>query len=81
MSDFSKRFLRLFRHEIDDLSCIIFQVVSGDMFTYILRTTEPTCTIWYNSISFGKRSLAALNNCMLASLFFTLDLQYKCNTQ
>lgn len=48
---------------IPEISLDGFQVVSGEMFTYVPRTTAPTCTIWYNCISFGKRSLAALNNC------------------
>lgn len=48
---------------IPEISLEGFQVVSGEMFTYVPRTIAPTCTIWYNRISFNKRSLAALNNC------------------
>jgi len=40
-----------------------FQVVSGEMFAHVPRKSEPTCTIWYNSIAFNKMALVALNNC------------------
>lgn len=40
-----------------------FQVVSADMFSRQLRPTDPTCTIWYNSISFNKVAISSLNNC------------------
>ena len=40
-----------------------FQVVSSDMFAHANRQTDPTCTLWYTSISFNKVAFTALNNC------------------
>ena len=49
--------------EIREVSLDGFQVVSGDMFRNVTRLNIPTITLWYNSISFSKASVAALNNC------------------
>lgn len=40
-----------------------FQVVSGEMFKHMQRLSLPSVTLWYNSISFSKASVVALNNC------------------
>lgn len=48
---------------ITEISKDGFQVVSGEMFRRSLRLNAPAITLWYNSISFSKASLSALNNC------------------
>ena len=48
---------------INEISMDGFQVVSGDFFTYISKTTAPTLTIWDGSISFSKKNLLLLNKC------------------
>lgn len=40
-----------------------FQVVSSDMFAHATRQVDPSCTLWYTSISFNKVAFTALNNC------------------
>ena len=40
-----------------------FQVVSGETFRRPLRVNMPAITLWYNSISFNKASVTALNSC------------------
>ena len=40
-----------------------FQVVSGETFRKPLRVNMPAITLWYNSISFNKASVTALNSC------------------
>lgn len=40
-----------------------FQVVSGEMFTHLSRTSEATCTLWSSSIGFSKAALMNLNGC------------------
>lgn len=40
-----------------------FQVVSGELFKQYQRTNIPSCTLWFNSISFNKASLNILNGC------------------
>ena len=49
--------------EIREVSLDGFQVVSGDMFRNLTRINVPAITLWYNSISFSKASVTALNNC------------------
>ena len=49
--------------EIREVSLDGFQVVSGQMFRNITRLNLPALTLWYNSISFSKASVLALNNC------------------
>lgn len=49
--------------EVQEINLDGFQVVSGDLFTNYTRTTNPTATLWYNSLSFSKASLTALNGC------------------
>lgn len=49
--------------EIKEVSMDGFQVVSGDMFRSFTRVNLPAITLWYNSISFSKAALIALNNC------------------
>lgn len=49
--------------EIQEISTEGFQVVSGDFFKGSQKTGMPTATIWYNSISFSKAALTALNSC------------------
>lgn len=49
--------------EIQEISIEGFQVVSGEFFKNPQRFTEPTSTLWFNSISFNKASLNALNGC------------------
>ena len=48
---------------IPEISFDGFQVVSGEMFRHISRTSQPTLTLWNNSISFSKAAITALNNC------------------
>lgn len=52
-----------FINELPEISLDGFQVVSGDMFIHFPRKNEPSCTLWYTSICFGKTSIDALNNC------------------
>lgn len=40
-----------------------FQVVSGETFRKPVRVNIPAITLWYNSISFNKASVIALNSC------------------
>ena len=49
--------------ELQTVSMEGFQVVRGEMFRRLTRLTEPSITFWYNSISFSKASLTALNLC------------------
>ena len=48
---------------IPEISFEGFQVVSGDLFHHVQRTSLPTITLWNNSISFSKSALVALNSC------------------
>ncbi len=48
---------------IREISIDGFQVVSSAMFERVTKTKEPTCTFWWNSISFSKPAVEALNNC------------------
>ena len=48
---------------IEEISVEGFKVVSGDLFVHLPRKSEPTCTIWSNSIRFSKTALIALNSC------------------
>lgn len=48
---------------IPEISHDGFQVVSGEMFKHMQRISQPSATLWYNSISFSKASVQALNNC------------------
>ena len=48
---------------IPEISREGFQVVSGDMFRHMQRISQPSVTLWYNSISFSKASILALNSC------------------
>ena len=50
-------------NDIPKISLEGFRVVSKEMFAHVPQKTEPTCTIWYDSIAFSKTSLGALNNC------------------
>lgn len=49
--------------ELKEVSLDGFQVVSGDMFQHVTRMLLPAVTLWYNSISFSKAAVTALNNC------------------
>ena len=49
--------------ELKEVSLNGFQVVSGDMFRQATRLNLPAITLWYNSISFSKATVTALNNC------------------
>ena len=49
--------------EIQEINLEGFQVVSGDLFTNYTRTSNPTVTLWHNSLSFSKASLTLLNGC------------------
>ncbi len=51
------------REEIREISMDGFQIVSGDMFRALTRVNLPAITLWYNSISFSKAAVVALNNC------------------
>lgn len=53
----------LLTNDIPEISIKGFQVVSIEMFVSPPKKGEPTCTIWYDNISFSKTSLSALNNC------------------
>lgn len=48
---------------IPEISHEGFQVVSGEMFKHMQRLSLPSATLWYNSISFSKASVQALNSC------------------
>ncbi len=48
---------------IPEISHDGFQVVSGEMFKHMQRLSLPSATLWYNSISFSKASVQALNSC------------------
>lgn len=48
---------------IPEISHDGFQVVSGEMFKHMQRLSLPSATLWYNSISFSKASVLALNSC------------------
>lgn len=49
--------------DIPEISTEGFQVVGGEMFNHITRKSEPSCSINFNSISFNKMSVSALNSC------------------
>lgn len=49
--------------EIPEISLEGFQVISGDIFRGRQRSTKPSATLKYNSISFNRAALNALNNC------------------
>ncbi len=49
--------------ELKEVSLEGFQVVSGDMFRHVTRMNLPAVTLWYNSMSFSKAAVTALNNC------------------
>ena len=48
---------------IKEISTEGFQVVGGEMFKHATRKSEPSCSISFNSISFNKMSVSALNSC------------------
>ena len=48
---------------IPEISHDGFQVVSGEMFKHMQRLSLPSASLWYNSISFSKASVQALNSC------------------
>ncbi len=48
---------------IPEVSMDGFQVVSGDMFGNQAHYNVPTITLWYNSVSFSKAAIVALNSC------------------
>ena len=50
-------------NELQEVSMEGFQVVSGSMFSHFPKTSEPSCTLWYTSISFSKSAVNALNGC------------------
>lgn len=52
-----------FLTELPEISMDGFQVVSGEMFVHLPRKNEPSCTLWYNSVCFGKMAVVALNTC------------------
>lgn len=52
-----------FNDEIQEIDTEGFQVVSGSYFRTVQRFNEPSCTLWFNSISFSKASLNVLNGC------------------
>lgn len=52
-----------FNNSIPEISIEGFQVVSGDMFTHLPRKNVPTCTLWYDRISFSMMALQSLNSC------------------
>lgn len=49
--------------DLQEVSMEGFQVVSSSMFSHFPRTSEPSCTMWYSSISFSKSAVNALNGC------------------
>ena len=49
--------------DLQEVSMEGFQVVSGSMFSHFPKTSEPSCTLWYSSISFSKSAVSALNGC------------------
>ena len=49
--------------DLPEVSMEGFQVVSSSMFSHFPKTSEPSCTIWYSSISFSKSAVKALNGC------------------
>ncbi len=49
--------------EIKEVSLEGFQVVSGTLFKRIRYMNDPAITFWYNSISFNKAAVIALNRC------------------
>lgn len=48
---------------LEEVSMEGFQVVSSSMFSHFPKTSEPSCTLWYSSISFSKSAVNALNGC------------------
>lgn len=48
---------------IPEISIEGFQVVRGEMFVHQPKKSDPTCTLWKNSISFNKMAIQILNNC------------------
>lgn len=50
-------------NKTQEISMDGFQVVSGDMFVHQARPGFITCTLWNDSLVFGKPSITALNNC------------------
>ena len=53
----------MYSTEIQEISKDGFQVVSAEMFQCSQRSAAPSMTLWFNSISFNKAALIALNNC------------------
>lgn len=53
----------MYSTEIQEISREGFQVVSAEMFQCSQRSAAPSMTLWFNSISFNKAALIALNNC------------------
>lgn len=49
--------------DLPEVSMDGYQVVSSSMFSHFPKTSEPSCTLWYTSISFGKSAVKALNAC------------------
>lgn len=49
--------------EIPEISLEGFQVIPGDIFRGRQRSSSPSATLKFNSISFNKSALIALNNC------------------
>lgn len=48
---------------LSNISLEGFQVVSSQMFAHLPRKSDPTCTLWYNSIAFNKQATVSLNEC------------------
>lgn len=53
----------LVKEGIQEISREGFQVVSGEMFRHMQRLNLPSFTLWYNSVSFSKAAVLALNTC------------------
>lgn len=49
--------------DLQEVSMEGFQVVSGSLFSHFPKLSEPSCTLWYSSISFSKSAVNALNGC------------------
>ena len=50
-------------NEIQEISKEGFQVVSGELLRRGFHMSQPTATLWPNSISFSRAALQALNMC------------------
>ena len=49
--------------DLPEISTEGFQIVSSAMFSHFPKTSEPSCTLWYTSISFNRSAVNALNGC------------------